>query len=61
MELNVLMCSSIFHAIDLLEAAKSNELYKKVRLLKKDNINTCDEKGISLLMWMEICKCVNFY
>ena len=54
MELNLLMCSSIFYAIDLVEAAKSNELYKKVRHLNKDNIDTCDEKGISLLMWMSM-------
>ena len=54
MEFNVLMCSSIFHVIHLLEATKSNELYKKVELLKKDNVDAYIEKGISLLISVTI-------
>ena len=51
-ELNVLMCSSTFYAIDLLKAAESNELDKYVKFLNKHNVNTCDDRGISLLMWL---------
>ena len=35
MQLDILMYCSIFYAIELLEAAKSNQLYKKVRFKKK--------------------------
>ena len=53
MELNVLFCS-IFHFTDLLEAAKSNELFKNVNFFKKDDVDTNDENGVSLLMSVSI-------
>ena len=52
MQLDILMYCSIFYAIEFLEAAKSNQLYKKVRFKKKKDFNACNEKGISLLMWL---------
>ena len=47
------MFISIFYVIDLLNAAKSNQLDRMVKQLNHKNVNTCDESGVLLLMWSE--------
>ena len=39
---------------DILDAAKYNQLDQMEKLLTKHNVRTCDEEGISLLMWVSL-------
>ena len=46
---DVLFIYNFFYVIDLLDAARSNQLDKIKKLLTKHNVNACDEEGTSLL------------
>ena len=48
---DVLFIYNFFYVIDLLDAARSNQLDKIKKLLTKHNVNACDEEGTSLLAW----------